>query len=149
MELVSFENGVLKGGNQEVEKLVISARRTAFVARFIVLRESKRSRAHRVIELLKWSDETTAEQLAEVFRNIFVKNGDKLGPVNRDIRRALEHSKRSLKHFVQEYSLRSTLSFIDALYDYERSNALLFGDEEQPKHGGWRLPKELEKAFQK
>jgi len=51
-----------------------------------------------------------------------------------------------LKYFVMEYSARSTNSFIESLQDYQRSNDLLFGDdddEEQPKPGGWRLPKEL------
>ncbi|MCB0337405.1 MAG: hypothetical protein KDD62_13910 [Bdellovibrionales bacterium] len=143
MEQVSFQNGELKGNTDEAQIIIEAARRTAFVARFIVLRESKRSRAHRAIEELEWTQETSAEQLAETIRNIFVKNGDNLSPVDRDIRRALDHSRRSLKHFVQEYSMRSTLSFIDALYDYERSNSLLFGEEEQPKHGGWRLPDEL------
>ena len=40
-----------------------SAERTAFVARFIVLREGRRSRAHRQIEQLCWEIETTAEDL--------------------------------------------------------------------------------------
>jgi hypothetical protein len=121
----------------------IRARRTAFVARFIVLREAKRTRSHRIIEMMDWSDDTTPEQLAEKFRQVFIKNGDNMMPVERDIRRALAHSARSLNHFVREYSARATLSFIDALFDYERSNVLLFGDEEQPKPGGWRLPREL------
>ena len=59
-------------GAQELpeERLdVIKARRTAFVARFIVLRESKRTRAHRVIEMMDWDDQTTAEDLMERFRN--------------------------------------------------------------------------------
>jgi len=130
---------------QGIEKAIVRARRTAFVARFIVLREAKRTRAHRVIELMDWDDQTTVEELAERFRNAFVENGDNMIPVDRDLRRALAHSQRSLKFFVSEYSFRATLSFIDSLYDYERSNELLFGDEEQPKPGGWRLPKELKK----
>lgn len=123
----------------------IRARRTAFVARFIVLRESKRTRAHRIIEMMDWSDETTAEELAAQFRDVFVKNGDNMTPVDRDINRALGHSSRSLNHFITEYSARATISFIDALWDYERSNVLLFGSDEQPKPGGWRLPQELTK----
>jgi hypothetical protein len=67
-------------------------------------------------------------------------------PVERDLRRALAHSERSLKHFVSEYSARATYNFIDALFDYERSNQLLFGDDEYPKPGGWRLPQELLKT---
>lgn len=124
---------------------VIRARRTAFVARFIVLRESKRTRAHRIIEGMEWDDLTTVEELSQRFREVFVKNGDNMMPVDRDIKRALSHSYRSLNHFIQEYSVRATTSFIDALFDYERSNKLLFGNEEedQPKPGGWRMPQEL------
>jgi len=125
------------------EQASIRARRTAFVARFIVLRESKRTRAHRVIELMEWDDGVNAEELAERFRQVFRDNGDNMIPVERDLRRALAHSARSLNYFVKEYNTRSTLSFIDSLFDYERSNTLLFGADEQPKPGGWRLPKEL------
>lgn len=127
------------------EQELTRARRTAFVARFIVLRESKRSRAHRQIEMLEWTDSVTAEELAGRIRQVFVDNGDNLGPVDRDIRRALAHSARSLNHFIREYTSRATLSFVEALYDYERSNTLLFGDGESPKTGGWRLPQELER----
>ncbi|MCB0352740.1 MAG: hypothetical protein KDD64_04420 [Bdellovibrionales bacterium] len=122
------------------------ARRTAFVARFIVLRESKRTRAHRVIEMMEWADDTTVDELVERFRRAFVENGDNMTPVERDIRRAFAHSQRSLNHFIDEYASRSTMSFIDALHDYERSNQLLFGNDEYPKPGGWRLPQELERA---
>ena len=135
-ESVSAQNG----------PALVKARRTAFVARFIVLRESKRSRSHRVIEQLEWSDDTSAEDLAERIRTIFRENGDNMEPVERDIRRALAHSSRSLNHFISEYALRATLNFIDALYDYERSNKLLFGEDEHPKLGGWRLPQDLERA---
>jgi hypothetical protein len=122
---------------------VIEARRTAFVARFIVLREARRTRAHRRIEQLAWVKETTAEELADEFRRAFKENGDNMVPVNRDIRRALAHAERSINHFIGEYSSRATLNFIDALMDYERSNKLLFGDDEQPKTGGWRWIQEL------
>ncbi len=125
------------------EKAIISARRTAFVARFIVLREAKRTRAHRIIEEMAWTDETTAEELCERFRQTFQENGDNMSPVERDLRRALAHANRSLLHFIDEYSTRSTLNFIDSLFDYDRSNTLLFGDDESPKAGGWRLPQEL------
>jgi hypothetical protein len=127
---------------------VIQARRTAFVARFIVLRESKRTRAHRVIEMMRWDAETTAEELVTRFREIFIENGDNMTPVDRDLKRAYAHSQRSLNHFISEYAERSTADFIEALFDYERSNKLLFGDDddEQPKPGGWRLPQELLKA---
>ena len=65
------------------------AQRTAFVARFIVLREGRRSRAHRKIEEMIWSNETTVEALYEMFRAAFINNGDKLEPVDRDLNRAL------------------------------------------------------------
>lgn len=123
----------------------IAARRTAFIARFIVLRESKRSKAHRTIELMKWGPTASAEELAQRFQEEFASNGDNMGPVDRDIRRALAHSSRSLNHFIQEYSARATLNFIDSLIDYEKSNTLLFGGEDQPRTGGWRLPRELMK----
>jgi hypothetical protein len=143
--------GPLQNRNQleeEVDKdALVRARRTAFVARFIVLRESKRS--HRIIETMSWSDDTTAEELMERFREVFRQNGDNMTPVDRDLRRAMAHSSRSLNHFISEYASRATCNFIDALFDYERSNALLFGGEDQPKPGGWRLPKELAKGREK
>ena len=126
-----------------MKRKIIAARRTAFVARFIVLREGKRTRAHRVIEMLEWTNSCTAEDLAQRFRQAFIDNGDNMVPVDRDLRRALAHSQRSLKHFVAEYATRSTRNFVESLYDYERSNTLLFGDDEHPKTGGWRLPDEL------
>ncbi len=129
----------------EQKDALIKARRTAFVARFIVLRESKRTRAHRVIEMMEWEELTTEVELAERFRQAFIENGDNMTPVERDLKRALAHSERSLNHFIHEYSLRATMNFIEALVDYERSNQLLFGDDEYPKPGGWRLPQELMK----
>ena len=125
---------------------LLKARRTAFVARFIVLRESKRTRAHRVIETSEWEDLACAEDLFNRFRQIFIENGDNMTPVDRDLKRALAHASRSLNHFVYEYSARATTNFIDALFDYERSNQLLFGNDDQPKPGGWRLPSELKRA---
>lgn len=146
MEHAAFRSDSLpKPQGDEQTLSVIQARRTAFVARFIVLRESKRTRAHRVIEMLTWDEGTTAEELAKRVRQVFVENGDNMVPVDRDINRAVAHASRSLNFFIHEYAARATLNFIDALYDYERSNALLFGNDEQPKPGGWRLPKELVK----
>lgn len=130
----------------EEELAVIQARRTAFIARFIVLRESKRTRAHRIIERLEWPAETSVEQLSQIIREIFISNGDNMEPVERDIRRAISHSSRSLNHFIREYATRATTNFIDSLEDYERSNSLLFGEDEYPKPGGWRLPHELRKS---
>lgn len=128
---------------------LVRARRTAFVSRFIVLREAKRSRAHRTIELMEWEQDVSAEELSQRFRKVFVENGDNMGPVDRDLRRAMAHSMRSLHYFIHEYSNRATSSFVEALFDYERSNKLLFGDDEQPKLGGWRLPSELARAKSK
>lgn len=123
-----------------------AAKRTAFVARFIVLREGRRSRAHRVIESLSWTDETTAEELCQIIRQAFIANGDKLQPVERDLRRAMEHAAYSADYFAGQYSERRTLSFQEALSDYVRSNKLLFGEEpskdDGPRTGGWRLPGE-------
>ena len=121
------------------------ALRTAFVSRFIVLREGRRSRAHRSIEDLSWLPETTAEELAKRIRETFVANGDKLQPVDRDIRRAMEHARCSIKHFVEQYVGRATLSFREALNDYQKSNQLLFGEETKSvcRSGGWRLSDEL------
>ncbi|MFM1848857.1 MAG: hypothetical protein RL417_2331 [Pseudomonadota bacterium] len=127
---------------------LIRARRTAFVARFVVLRESKRTKAHRIIEMMEWSDEISAEELLQRFRGVFLENGDNMVPVDRDLNRAIGHASRSLNHFVAEYAARATTNFIDALFDYERSNSLLFGGEDQPKPGGWRLPRELLKMKQ-
>lgn len=127
------------------ELTLVAARRTAFVARFIVLREGRRTKAHRLIEEMAWEAATTAEQLAERFRQAFIDNGDKLEPVDRDIRRALAHAERSMGFFIDYYVQRATLSFKTALSDYIRSNQLLFGSEvpdEAPRTGGWRLPEE-------
>lgn len=134
------------GLHEEQSQALVMARRTAFVSRFIVLREAKRSRAHRLIEMMEWGPDVSAEELCQRFREVFVKNGDNMGPVDRDLRRAMAHSLRSLHYFIHEYSNRATTSFVEALFDYERSNKLLFGDDEQPKLGGWRLPSELARA---
>jgi hypothetical protein len=140
--VVDNANGLL----EEQSQALVMARRTAFVSRFIVLREAKRSRAHRLIEMMEWAPDVSAEELCQRFRDVFVKNGDNMGPVDRDLRRAMAHSLRSLHYFIHEYSTRATTSFVEALFDYERSNKLLFGDDEQPKLGGWRLPSELARA---
>lgn len=126
---------------------VVIALRTAFVSRFIVLREARRSRAHRAIEEMSWDHETSAEDLADRFRNAFISNGDKMEPVERDITRALEHAHRSItSHFTAHYCERSSLNFKAALEDYKKSNELLFGDSKEelednfkPREGGWRL----------
>jgi len=142
----AYNHGLL---GKPVDKVdLLKARRTAFVARFVVLRESKRTKAHRIIEMMEWADDVSAEDLLQQFREIFLKNGDNMVPVDRDLNRAIAHASRSINHFVAEYAARATTNFIDALFDYERSNALLFGGDDQPKPGGWRLPRELLKMKQ-
>ena len=128
-----------------VQRCMLRARRTAFVARFIVLREMKRSRAHRRIELMDWDDGTTAEELALRFRHAFLENGDAMGPVDRDLRRAVAHTLRPLRHFIDEYSRRATYTFLDALEDYMRSLTLLsvFQHDEREIRHGWRCPGEI------
>src|SRR5690349_15731967 len=123
MAVRSFADLPGRRPKQEVDPdLARAATRTAFVARFIVLREGRRSRAHRVIENMYWDDKATADELAAMFRQAFIENGDKLGPVDRDIRRALEHARCSAAYFTNQYVGRSTLSFAQALEDYTRSN---------------------------
>ncbi|MGI6681508.1 MAG: hypothetical protein ACOX3T_08560 [Bdellovibrionota bacterium] len=144
---IDFSNTIQFSDEESIksyEKMLNRARRTAFIARFIILRESKRTKAHRVIEKMSWNDDTTAEELAMMFRQVFIKNGDNLERVDKDIRRALGHAaKRPLNFFVSEYSDRGTLNFVDALIDYEKSVKLLFGEDENPKTGGWRLPSDI------
>jgi hypothetical protein len=133
---ISFRNR--ENVDPELRKVAV---RTAFIARFIVLREGRRSRAHRVIEDLSWPETTSAPELAAMIREAFVKNGDKLQPVDRDLNRALAHAERSADYFLDNYITRATTSFRDALADYGRSNQLLFGGEgEVPRKGGWRIP---------
>jgi hypothetical protein len=90
---------------------------------------------------MTWDDATSAEELYVRFRQAFIANGDKLQPVDRDLKRALEHAGCSADYFVDQYAGRVTRSFRESLDDYERSNRLLFGDdpEEVPRSGGWRL----------
>jgi len=129
-----------KDVNPEKRKVAL---RTAFIARFIVLREGRRSKAHRVIESLCWGHNASAQDVYLMIREAFQKNGDKLGPVDRDLKRALEHAERSVDHFIGQYCERSTVSFRQALQDYIKSNQLLFGEDadgpEIPRAGGWRL----------
>ena len=149
--------------DKNYDKLVLErARRTAFISRFIVLREGKKSKAHRQVEALEWADNTTTEELLAIIKEIFASFGDNASSVDRDLKRAKAHADRlnpfhipesrpenyethfSLWPLIEEYNKRSCTNFVDALFDYERSNKLLFGDEaEQPKLGGWRLPREL------
>lgn len=115
-----------------------NAERTAFVSRFIVLREARKSKAHREIEKMIWQETETAKDIAKKFRKAFLENGDKIETVDRDIKRALDHASCSVNHFIEQYLDRTFLSFQDALLDYKRSNELLF-DSEAPRSGGWKL----------
>jgi len=122
--------------NNEARRIAI---RTAFVSRFIVLRENRRTKAHRKIETMVWNVEASAEDLYEQFREAFIENGDKLMPVDRDLKRALSHAYCSIEHFMGQYLGRSTKSFDEALKDYHKSNTLLFGEDDIPKIVGWRI----------
>lgn len=118
------------------------ALRTAFVARFIVLRESRKSEAHRLIERTEWGDIVSAEDLYNEFLEIFSIFKEELFLAKKDLDRALEHSVRSVDHFVEQYAARATTSFSEALRDYWRSNELLFGIKERQRKGktGWKAP---------
>ncbi len=118
--------------------------RTAFIARFIVVREGRRSRAHRAIEEMTWSEDATAEEVLNMFREAFVVNKDRMSVVDKDLQKALKHAKRSVEYFLEQYIGRSTTSFRDALDDYVKSNILLFGlNEELPRSGGWKFSEHL------
>ena len=134
----------LQAENHNKEQTV-SAIRTAFVAKFILLRESKRSKAHRAIEKLSWHKDASAKDLYHQFRAEFVKNGDKLITVEKDLDRALMHAEGSANYFLSQYLSRECLSFKQALLDYERSNELLFGSVVYPnnKRKGWKLSTEI------
>jgi len=125
--------------------------RTAFVARFIVLREGRRSRAHRLIEKMEWESSASAETLKEMFLDAFEKNGDELENVERDLDRAFVHASCSVDHFLEHYIERATVNFQGALDDYRRSNVLLFGESKQKRVGGsgWRLPRNIKPSHQK
>ena len=140
---------MIMGHHRNIEKHspyeIAVAIRTAFVAKFILLREGKRSKAHRNIEKLIWSKDISALELSQLFREAFKNNGDKLGSVDRDLKRALQHANGSAVFFIAQYLSRQTLTFKEALEDYERSNELLFGSEESPttKRTGWRQSAQL------
>ena len=123
------------------QELLIAVTRAAFISRFIVLREGRRSRAHRKIEKLAWTQETTAEEIYEKIRECFIENGDKLTPVDRDLRRALEHAKTAAPYFISQYANRLTLNFRESLKDYQKSNSMFFENEDSEalKTGGWRF----------
>lgn len=91
---------------------------------------------------MSWDDSASAEDLYDLFRSAFLQNGDKLEPVDRDLKRALSHAYCSIEHFMGQYVSRSTTTFMDALEDYKKSNKLLFGDDvdKEIKSVGWRVP---------
>ena len=142
MSLNYYKSQQEKNHNEEE---TISAIRTAFIAKFILLRENKRSKAHRSIEKLSWSKDISAKELYNRFREEFLKNGDKIIAVEKDLKRALIHAEGSASYFLNQYLLRECLSFKQALLDYERSNELLFGSPQSPnnKRKGWKLSTEI------
>lgn len=116
------------------------AKRTAFVARFIVLREGRRTKAHRMIEEMTWSEDSDAEALANMFRAAFLMNGDKVKRFEKDLKKALDHAEYSSRYHVDHYIERACLSFREAIEDYHRTNSLLFEEDspDKPKSGGWQ-----------
>ena len=115
------------------------------MAKFILLRENKRSRAHRSIEKLSWLESATARDLYNQIRAEFIRNGDKLLTVDKDLDRALMHAEGSANYVLSQYLSRECLNFKQALLDYERSNELLFGSSQCPnnKRKGWKLSTEI------
>ena len=116
------------------------AKRTAFVARFIVLREGRRTKAHRMIEEMTWSQDSDAETLANMFKAAFLMNGDKAKRFEKDLKKALDHAEYSSRYHVSHYLERACLTFSDAIADYHRTNSLLFEEDspDRPKSGGWK-----------
>ncbi|MCS6960896.1 MAG: hypothetical protein NZT61_00120 [Deltaproteobacteria bacterium] len=118
------------------KEVIIRAQRTAFVSKFIILRETKISPAHTVIEMLTWEDKTTYLELANAFEKIFKVTGrDKT--YLKDIKKAIEHAKNLSIAFVNEYARRSGLSFLESLIDYEKSIFILFGPNYLSSIIGW------------
>lgn len=107
-----------------------SALRNAFIARFIVLTNRRRSRANGLLKKLTWTEEVTAEQLAEIIKGIFVSANDFNETIEKDIAKSIEHANYSAIFFTEYYHQRSILSIKEAVEDYKRSNELLFGDRE-------------------
>ena len=142
MHTSTSRSGLSREVSPEVRRIAF---RTAFVARFIVLREGRRSRAHRLIEELTWGESATADDLLELFRNAFLENGDKMQPVERDLKRAYSHAQRSADYFPEQYMGRASTNFRDSLADYNKSNQLLFGEssDEIPRSGGWRIVQDI------
>lgn len=120
----------------KLEKLI--AMRTAFVSRFIVLRAQRRSRANRRLVQLTWTTTETAESLKEQFREILITHGEYKRKADRDLDNAYSFAVRSSELFCVSYFQRATTSFKDALYDFFRSNAMLFGEDSHKKcYTGW------------
>ena len=129
---------------EDFKQTLCRAKRTAFVTRFIVLREKRRSRAHRLIEHLSWDQYSSAEEVAVMIRSVFKNSGESARSYEPDIRKALNYAKGLYFYFVPQYAERATNCFLDALVDYERSKDLLFSREESPDCLGWRMPAEIQ-----
>lgn len=125
------------GKQQEISKLaLIRARRTAFVSKFIILRENKISRSHAILERLHWDDTTTYYDLYRAFYKI-LRAFDKPLCFKKDLDKAKEHAKTLSPTFVREYANRSGQSFLEALIDYEKSVYILFGADHLRTLLGW------------
>ena len=107
----------------------IIAERTAFIARFIVIRENQRCKAHRILEKMDWQINTSAEELLERFKSAFLASGDSIKKVDKDLNQAIRQAKHSADYFLEQYLNRATLNFKEALRDYKKSNRLLFGND--------------------
>ncbi|MCS6892954.1 MAG: hypothetical protein NZO16_00045 [Deltaproteobacteria bacterium] len=115
---------------------ILRARRTAFVSKFIILRENKVSRAHEIIEKLAWDDTDSHYTLAKAFEKIFNFFGEDKSYM-KDIEKALLSAKSLSAAFIKEYATRSGKCFLEALLDHERSIFILFGSEYLRLLLGW------------
>lgn len=129
------------------KEAIIRAKRTAFVSKFIILREKKISQAHSIIERLLWNQKTDYQTLARVFKRIFKFFNDER-TYESDIKKASEYAKNLPTYFIKEYDTRSGTSFLQALLDYEKSVFILFGSDYLKNLLGWAPPSSLARNYQ-
>lgn len=122
-------------------KMKVASTRAAFLSKFILLRENKKSKAHREIEKEFWGPEETAQDLYAKFLCIFEKYKD--NKAKEDLKASLKYAKTLIDYFVNQYSTRITLNFGDALRDYKRTHDLL--EENCLKPMGWKIPRNKSK----
>ncbi|MBL7662865.1 hypothetical protein JNK13_08960 [bacterium] len=130
------------GADPQTEMARKIALRTAFVARFIILRENRKSKVNKAIEDLSWSLDATVDEIYRVIRKTLTEAGDRTQIVDRDLKRAKAYSERTVDYFIDQYLSRATTSFRDALADYQRSSELLGRDEsiqKRSQRSGWRI----------